>query len=67
MDHNGCWDSAKLAQFFLPVDICEIQKIRPSLRLREDFIAWAPEKSGLFTIKSAYFFPKRRHKICLIY
>ena len=38
MDHNGNWDNSKLQQFFLPIDICEIQKIRPSHCLGEDFI-----------------------------
>lgn len=54
MDHNGCWDIAKLHQFFLPVDTCEIQKIHSSHHLGEDFIAWALEKIGLFTVNGAY-------------
>lgn len=54
MGHNGNWDNSKLQQFFLPIDICEIQKIRPSHRLGEDFIAWAQEKSGVFSVRSAY-------------
>ena len=54
MDHNGNWDNSKLQQFFLPINICEIQKIRPSHRLGEDFIAWAQEKSGVFSVRSAY-------------
>lgn len=56
MDHNGNLDSTKLKQFFLPVDICEIQKIRLSARLGEDILAWALEKSGIFSVSSAYRF-----------
>lgn len=36
------------------MDIMEIKKIRPSPRLDSDFLAWAPEKSGLFLVKNAY-------------
>jgi hypothetical protein len=35
-------------------DITEILKIWPSRRNEEDFVAWFPEKNGLFTVKSAY-------------
>ena len=54
LDHNGHWDMVKLQQFFLPMDIHEICKIHPSPRLGEDFLAWAPERSGLFYVRSAY-------------
>lgn len=54
LDHNGAWDQSKLRLFFLPIDIFEILKIRPSPRLGEDFLAWAPKRSGVFSVKSAY-------------
>jgi hypothetical protein len=37
-----------------PHDACEVLKIRLSRRDNEDFLAWHYEKSGLFTIRSAY-------------
>lgn len=54
MDHTGAWDMTKIQEYFLPVDIIEIQKIQPSARTGIDFIAWAPKKSGLFLVRSAY-------------
>uniref|UniRef100_A0A453AW05 Reverse transcriptase zinc-binding domain-containing protein n=1 Tax=Aegilops tauschii subsp. strangulata TaxID=200361 RepID=A0A453AW05_AEGTS len=54
MDFRGNWDLEKLQQYFLPVDIVEILKIRPSPRFGEDFLAWAPERNGIFTVRSAY-------------
>jgi hypothetical protein len=51
---NGTWDIKKIRQYFLPVDVVEIQKIKLSPRLDEDFVAWAPEKSGIFSVRSAY-------------
>jgi hypothetical protein len=37
-----------------PHDACEVLKIRLSRRDNEGFLAWHYEKSGLFTIRSAY-------------
>jgi hypothetical protein len=45
-----------LQQYFIPADICEIVKIKPSRRLDADHISWAPDKQGLFTVRSAYWF-----------
>ena len=45
MDHNGAWDINILRQYFLHVDVHEICKIRPSPRIGDDFLAWAPEKT----------------------
>jgi hypothetical protein len=44
----------RLQQYFSEDDIVNIQKIKPSRRHEEDFIAWFPEKRGLFSVKSAY-------------
>ena len=38
----------------MAADVEEIMKIRASPRLGEDIIAWGPENSGNFTVKSAY-------------
>ena len=54
MDFRGNWDSEKLQQYFLLVDIVDIFKIRPSPRFVEDFLAWAPERNGIFSVRSAY-------------
>jgi hypothetical protein len=38
--------------YFGPMDVAEILKIKPSPRLLEDHLAWAPEKHGIFTVKT---------------
>jgi hypothetical protein len=43
------WRIDLLNQYFMPMDIAEILKIKPSPRLLHDQLAWAPEKHGLFT------------------
>ena len=48
IDHDGTWKTDVLQQYFLPIDVMEIRKIRLSLRLQDDFLAWAPEKHGFF-------------------
>lgn len=48
------WDIDKLKTSLHPHDIEEIKKIRLSDRITEDYIAWHYEKSGIFTVKSAY-------------
>jgi hypothetical protein len=35
-------------------DVEEVLRIRPSERIQEDFIAWFYDKSGVFSVKSAY-------------
>jgi hypothetical protein len=40
--------------YLYPHDAEEVLKIRLSERNYEDYIAWHYEKSGLFTVKSAY-------------
>jgi ribonuclease HI len=41
-------------QYFVQEDVEEILKIQTSRRNDNDFIAWHPEKRGIFTVKSAY-------------
>lgn len=54
LDANGAWKVNLLEQFFCHVDLEVILKIRTSPRQREYFIAWPFEKSGSFTVRSAY-------------
>ena len=54
LDNHGAWKTAVVNQVFYPVDAEEILKIRTSPRLGEDIVAWAPERSGNFTVRSAY-------------
>jgi hypothetical protein len=39
---------------FYPIDADVILKLKPSRRLEEDVLAWQPEKSGSFSVRSAY-------------
>jgi hypothetical protein len=54
LDQNGAWKADLLEQYFIPMDIAEIMKIKPSGRLLDDQLAWAPDRHGLFTVKSAH-------------
>jgi hypothetical protein len=51
-DHRE-WDEAVLSSCFLPHDIAKVRKIT-LLDRAEDMIAWYYEKTGLFTVQSAY-------------
>jgi hypothetical protein len=51
---DGSWNMQRLERHFLPLDVEDIVKIRPSRRGDADFIAWQPDKRGMFTVKSAY-------------
>ena len=48
------WDFDRLIQIFNPADVEEIVKIKIPARRMEDFIAWHMEKTGLFSVRSAY-------------
>ena len=54
LDDNGAWKQDRLREFFWQMDIDHILKIRTLPRQRDDFLAWYPEKSGVFTVRSAY-------------
>jgi hypothetical protein len=54
LDNHGLWKEELVRSKFLPIDAEAILGIRPSRRLDEDIIAWQPEKSGIFTVRSAY-------------
>lgn len=51
---DGSWNEQRVRQYFVHEDVKEILKIRTSNRNESDFLAWHPEKSGVFTVKSAY-------------
>jgi len=53
IDGRG-WDFDKLIHIFNPADVEEIAKIKIPARASEDFIAWHMEKTGIFTVRSAY-------------
>ncbi|KAI5020250.1 hypothetical protein ZWY2020_045138 [Hordeum vulgare] len=38
----------------MPIDVHEILKIKASPRLGEDFLAWGADRTGIFTVRSAY-------------
>ena len=65
LDMNGAWRMDRLRDHFWAMDIEHILKIRTSPRLRTDFVAWAPEKSGLFTVRSAYKVATCDHDVAL--
>ena len=54
LDERGAWRMDLLQQYFNPVDVEQIVKIRTSPRLEEDVLAWEPERNGIFTVRSAY-------------
>lgn len=54
LNTNGSWNVELLREHFVAADVHEIMKIRASLRLEEDVIAWGPGRHGIFTVKSAY-------------
>ncbi|XP_010236428.1 uncharacterized protein LOC104584030 [Brachypodium distachyon] len=49
------WNVQLLDTYFLPIDIEEIRKIKLYPDEVEDFVAWAPDKKGVFNVRSAYF------------
>jgi len=51
---TGCWDMQRLKQSFLPMDWEAIASIPLSTRRQVDFWAWHYEKTGVFTVRSAY-------------
>jgi hypothetical protein len=55
MDIHGLgWDHDKIIRTFNSADAEAIRKIKILSRRTEDFLAWPHEKSGIFTVRSAY-------------
>jgi hypothetical protein len=48
------WKCDEQQMCLYPHNVDEVLKIRPMQHGREDFMAWYYEKSGIFTVKSAY-------------
>ena len=63
IDANGAWRVDRLSQFFWPMDVDHILKIRTSPHQRTDFLSWFLEKSGVFIVKSAYKLAMHDHNI----
>jgi hypothetical protein len=51
---DGTWNVNRVQLYFSPEDAEEILKIETSRRNESDFVAWYPEKRGIFTVRSAY-------------
>lgn len=51
---SGWWDRGELARHFLPMDIEAICNIPISSVQQDDFWAWHHEKTGIFSVRSAY-------------
>ena len=43
-----------LCKSFIALEVMEVMKIKPSARLEEDVVAWAFEKNGMYSVRSAY-------------
>ena len=48
------WDTELVRNSFLTLDGAEVLKIKPSERADEDVLAWAFEKHGAYSVRSAY-------------
>ena len=54
IDEAGQWKAELIRETFLPIDVDIILKLKPSRRLEDDVLAWQPESSGIFSVRSAY-------------
>jgi hypothetical protein len=48
------WDMHQLRTSFTALDVADIVKVKPSMRLDQDVLAWAYERHGSYSVKSAY-------------
>jgi hypothetical protein len=48
------WDEGMLRCYMFPWDVDEVLKIKLPLNRGPDCVAWQNEKSGIFTVRSAY-------------
>ena len=53
------WNEPLVRDTFSVFDAEEILKVKPGTRLMEDLLAWAPEKSGCYSVRSCYRLLKR--------
>jgi hypothetical protein len=54
IDDSGSWDETAIRRYFYPCDVVEIFKIKLPVQETEDFVAWHFEKTGIFSVYSAY-------------
>lgn len=52
--NTGMWDEELICSIFNPVDVGRILQIPINNNTFEDFIAWHPERKGIFSVRSAY-------------
>lgn len=52
--NNQEWDEGLIRQIFYPPYVDEILKIKLPESPTDDFLAWHPERLGVFTVRSAY-------------
>jgi hypothetical protein len=55
------WNEQLVHQSFIGIDADEILKIQPSRTLPEDVATWSLERSGVYSIRSAYKLLKTDH------
>ena len=49
------WDEPLLRSLFLSIDVQRILKIPLAIGMMEDFVSWNYTKTGIFTVRSAYY------------
>lgn len=54
LTEDGEWRMDVLQRHFSTMDIDEIMKIKASPNHGEDVLAWAPDRRGIFSVRSAY-------------
>jgi hypothetical protein len=54
LDQTGAWKEDLIRNNFDPIDADAILCIKTSRHLKEDILAWHPEPSGIFSVRSAY-------------
>ena len=52
--HTGAWDEPLICSIFNPVDARRIMQIPINHNAFDDFIAWNPDRRGIFSVRSAY-------------
>jgi hypothetical protein len=48
------WNIQVVQKYFMAIEVAEVLKIKPSDRLERDVLAWAHERHGQYSVKSAY-------------
>jgi hypothetical protein len=54
LTNDHCWDVGKVRSIFFAPDAEAMLQIPLSMRVSEDVLAWAKEKSGEYSVRSAY-------------